>query len=147
MKIPFSAIATIALVFSPAAAQGADYPTARRGDVVDQFHGVSVADPYRWMEELASPELAAWIEAQNRLSKPQVTDEVLYASTVARLKALADLYPTTEPERQFGDRMFFRAGPRRRAPGLRALARWTLRGLCGRPGGSRLGRDQNPRRR
>ena len=76
--------------------------------MVDQFHGVSVPDPYRWMEDLASPELATWIEAQNRLSEPQLKDDALFAPTVSRLKALADLYPTREPERHFGDRVFFR---------------------------------------
>src|ERR1700722_4244333 len=31
------------------------YPEAKRGDVVDDFFGVEVADPYRWLEELDSP--------------------------------------------------------------------------------------------
>ncbi len=46
------------------------YPPARRTDVVDVFHGVEVRDPYRWMEDLRSPELAAWIESQNALADP-----------------------------------------------------------------------------
>lgn len=48
------------------------YPTARRVAQVDEFHGVKVEDPYRWLEELDSPETRRWIDAQNR-----VTDRVL----------------------------------------------------------------------
>lgn len=44
------------------------YPEARRSDQVDDYHGVEIADPYRWLEELDSAETGAWIEAQNELS-------------------------------------------------------------------------------
>lgn len=45
-----------------------DYPPTKKVDVVDEFHGVSVPDPYRWLEEMESPEVRAWIEAQNKLT-------------------------------------------------------------------------------
>ncbi|MCG8451289.1 MAG: prolyl oligopeptidase family serine peptidase [Pirellulales bacterium] len=47
------------------------FPETRRVDQVDTFHGVEVADPYRWLEEdpRNSSEVAAWIEAQNRLAR------------------------------------------------------------------------------
>ena len=44
------------------------YPAARRADVVDEYFGVKVADPYRWMEEADSKEIAEWVAAQNRLT-------------------------------------------------------------------------------
>ena len=40
------------------------YPIARRGNQVDLYHGIEVADPYRWMEDIDSPETRAWIEAE-----------------------------------------------------------------------------------
>lgn len=47
---------------------GFDYPQARRGDQVDDYHGTKVADPYRWLEDPDSPETRAWVEAENRLT-------------------------------------------------------------------------------
>jgi prolyl oligopeptidase len=50
------------------AQNGFNYPKARRGDQVDNFHGTLVPDPYRWMEETESPETRAWIEAENKIT-------------------------------------------------------------------------------
>ena len=52
----------------PAQAQTLQYPAARRSDVVDDYHGTRVPDPYRWLEDPDSPESQAWIEAENRLT-------------------------------------------------------------------------------
>jgi prolyl oligopeptidase len=44
------------------------YPSSTRGSQVDDYHGTPVADPYRWLEELDSPETKAWVEAQNKVT-------------------------------------------------------------------------------
>jgi prolyl oligopeptidase len=48
--------------------QPAVYPAAPREAVVDTYHGTTVADPYRWLEDPDAPEVRAWIEAQNALT-------------------------------------------------------------------------------
>src|SRR5688572_33310348 len=44
------------------------YPAAARADVVDEYHGERVADPYRWLEEPDAPATRAWIEGENELT-------------------------------------------------------------------------------
>jgi prolyl oligopeptidase len=44
------------------------YPVAKKGDVVDDYFGTKVADPYRWMEDLDSPDVAAWVAAENKVT-------------------------------------------------------------------------------
>lgn len=45
-----------------------DYPTTRTTDTTDTYHGITVADPYRWLEDPNAPETAAWVEAQNQVT-------------------------------------------------------------------------------
>src|SRR5919107_862340 len=44
------------------------YPAARKADTSDDYFGTKVADPYRWLEDLDSPETRAWVEAENKLT-------------------------------------------------------------------------------
>src|SRR5580700_8906736 len=44
-------------------------PPTRRDDAVETIHGVSIADPYRWLEDQNSPETRSWIDAQDRCTE------------------------------------------------------------------------------
>ncbi|MBL8272223.1 MAG: hypothetical protein JNJ74_00330, partial [Xanthomonadales bacterium] len=89
-----------------ATAAGPAYPPARRGDQVDEYHGVRVADPYRWMEDLDAPELARWIAEQNRLTESWLADVPGRAGIKQRLTALYD-YERYDVPRVHGDRYFY----------------------------------------
>lgn len=46
------------------------YPITKADGQVDDYHGVKVADPYRWLENEDGPEAKEWVERQNQLSQP-----------------------------------------------------------------------------
>jgi prolyl oligopeptidase len=66
-----------------AAAAGDPPPATRRAPVEDRYHGVTVVDDYRWLEDAASPEVAAWTAAQNRYTR-SVLDALPGAETLRR---------------------------------------------------------------
>ena len=45
------------------------YPSAHTVDQVDDYFGTPVTDPYRWMEDLDSPEVKQWIDEENQLTR------------------------------------------------------------------------------
>ena len=60
------------MLVMPSSATAADPtpPPTKRVDHVDTYHGTSVADPYRWLEDdvRESPDVAAWVETQNKVT-------------------------------------------------------------------------------
>lgn len=44
-------------------------PPTRRNNVTETLHGVTLTDPYRWLEDQNSPETRAWIDAQNQYTR------------------------------------------------------------------------------
>lgn len=49
-----------------------EYPETKRDDTIDNYYGIKVEDPYRWLEDVSSPEVQDWIDGQN-----QLTDRIL----------------------------------------------------------------------
>jgi prolyl oligopeptidase len=66
------------------------YPPARRGDVVDEYDGVKVSDPYRWLEDLDSPETRAWVTAEAKLTDSYLSQIPSRTALKKRLTTLLD---------------------------------------------------------
>ncbi|MBD3276951.1 MAG: prolyl oligopeptidase family serine peptidase [Candidatus Aegiribacteria sp.] len=85
---------------------GLDYPPAPPGDVVDDYFGTAVADPYRWLEDVDSDETHAWVEAQHALWQSYL-DKVPVRDTIrTRLEEVFDYEYISMPYRR-GDNYFF----------------------------------------
>ncbi|MFL5599254.1 MAG: prolyl oligopeptidase family serine peptidase [Gemmatimonadaceae bacterium] len=65
-------IALLALGAATSPAQTASppltYPAVTRGTQVDVYHGTTIADPYRWLEDVDAPATKEWVAAENRLT-------------------------------------------------------------------------------
>jgi prolyl oligopeptidase len=82
------------------------YPETRREDVVDTIHGVEVADPYRWLEDVESDEVQQWMTAQDDVTRAYL-EELPYRERL--LDRFAELYyidSISAPVRR-GDRYFW----------------------------------------
>ena len=49
-------------------ANSVNYPVTKKGNVVDNYFGETLADPYRWLEDDMSAETASWVKAQNKVT-------------------------------------------------------------------------------
>jgi prolyl oligopeptidase len=87
-------------------AQSLSYPAAPRGNVIDDYHGTSVADPYRWLEQLDSPRTAEWLKIQSELTLHYLRNALGRETIRRRLTSLWSYARTDVPWREAG-RIFF----------------------------------------
>ena len=74
------------LVPREAGAQGrVAYPPTRVVDAKDVLHGVTVPDPYRWLEDAKAPEVQAWMKAQDDLTRKELAKVPERARLLVRL--------------------------------------------------------------
>ena len=78
------------------------YPETAREGVVDNYHGVEVADPYRWLEDDMSERTAAWVKAQNEVTFGYLNSLPSREAIRSRLTELLD-YPTQSAPVKHGD--------------------------------------------
>ena len=68
-------------------------PVAPVRDVTDTYFGVAVADPYRYLEDIKSPEVAAWLKAQAAFTRATLDRIPGRAALVKRIAELGDAVP------------------------------------------------------
>jgi prolyl oligopeptidase len=57
------------------------YPETKKVEVVEDYFGTKVADPYRWLEDNDSPEVAKWVDAENKVTFAYL-DQIPYRRAV-----------------------------------------------------------------
>lgn len=77
----------------------------RRCSQVDNYHGESIADPYRWLEDTNDPETLRWAELQNEATEAFLEKVPTREAIRARLTEIWD-YPKFDVPFQRGDRWF-----------------------------------------
>lgn len=82
------------------------YPKTRKVDHVDQYHGVSVADPYRWLEDDNSADTKAWVKAQNEVSFGYLEKLPLRETFKKRIEVLSNYEKLSAPTRR-GEWFYF----------------------------------------
>ncbi|HEY4588496.1 MAG TPA: prolyl oligopeptidase family serine peptidase [Thermoanaerobaculia bacterium] len=82
------------------------YPESPRVEQVDEYHGVKVADPYRWLEDLDSQQTRDWVAAQSRLTADYLAAIPEREPIRKRLTELWNYERYTVPI-QYGSRYFF----------------------------------------
>ncbi len=82
------------------------YPHTQKCDQVDNYHGITIADPYRWLEDLDSEETQAWVEAQNAVTFAYLNQIPAKETLKERLTQLWDYEKYGIPFKQ-GNRYFY----------------------------------------
>ncbi|NLN32667.1 MAG: S9 family peptidase [Flavobacteriaceae bacterium] len=83
-----------------------EYPQTRKGNQVDEFFGVKVEDPYRWLEDDLATETKKWVEVQNETTFGYL-DQIPFRDKLN--KQLTDLwnYERVSAPFQEGDYTYF----------------------------------------
>ena len=85
-----------------------DYPETKKVDQVDDYHGTSVSDPYRWLEDDNSQETLAWVKAQNAVTFRYLEGLPQRGPLWARLTELWNYPRYGTPFRKGGSYFFFK---------------------------------------
>ena len=104
------------------------YPVTATGDVVEDYHGSKVPDPYRWMEDLDSKPVADWVAAQNAVTDPYLDRLPLRRHFNERLTELWNYPRVGLPDIEAGQLFYSKnTGLQRQAPVFRRA------GIAGEP--------------
>ncbi len=82
-------------------------PWTREDDTVDVYFGTEVSDPYRWLEDDNSPETAAWVEAQNKVTRHYLQRIPFRARLLERLKEVSNYERISPPQKMKNGKWYF----------------------------------------
>ena len=82
------------------------YPETARGEVVDNYFGTEVPDPYRWLEDDNSEATAAWVAAENAVTEDYLSQIPFRNAIHERLTQLWN-YPKEGAPSKHGDWYYY----------------------------------------
>jgi prolyl oligopeptidase len=106
LGVPASAVAQGDPAISENEPAALTYPATRRSDTRDTYHGITVADPYHWLEDTESDATAEWVAAQNEVTQSYLQSLPQRPAMRARLEKLWNYERYGIPRRR-GDRYFY----------------------------------------
>ncbi len=106
MKTILLLAVVLVIITSEVSAQSLHYPQPRKIDHTDTYFGVTVADPYRWMENDTSKEVADWVAEENKVTFGYL-EKIPYRNAIKeRLTAIWN-YPRYSAPFKKGSNYFF----------------------------------------
>ena len=82
-------------------------PQTRKDNTTDNYFGTEVADPYRWLEDDASAETAAWVKAQNKVTDAYLKKLPARTKILSRLKEVANYEKVGAPSHKKNGKWYF----------------------------------------
>jgi prolyl oligopeptidase len=84
------------------------YPITEKDDTVDTYFETEVADPYRWLENDTSQATAAWVEAENKVTREYISKISFRDRLKQRLTDLTNYEKIGSPYKKNGKYYFFK---------------------------------------
>lgn len=85
-----------------------EYPNTVKCDVVDEYFGTKVSDPYRWLENDTSVATMAWVKMQNEVTNAYFEKIPFRDKLLKRLRQLADYEKIGVPFKRHGRYYIYR---------------------------------------
>ncbi|MFN8610071.1 MAG: prolyl oligopeptidase family serine peptidase [Vulcanimicrobiota bacterium] len=102
----------LALILLLSGAANAQPPQTPRGNQSRTYHGLRVADPYRWLEQAQDARVKSWIEAQNSYAEKCLAAYPGREALARRIQQLALTAPTrTTPQLAGATLLFMKDSP------------------------------------
>jgi prolyl oligopeptidase len=83
-----------------------EYPESKKQQVVDDYHGTKVEDPYRWLEIDTAAEVEDWVKRQNEVTYKYL-EQIPYTDDIAERYEELYNYPKLSSPYKAGDYYFF----------------------------------------
>lgn len=106
MNLKMISLLTGSLCLQTAVFAQSEYPLSPKSDVVRTYHGVSIPDPYDWLEDDRSVQTQKWVHTQNLYTESYLNSIPFRESVRKRLAELMN-YPRTGTPVRHGNYLYF----------------------------------------